>query len=439
MKNLKLLLILFSANMSAQEYNPHKLNFNGYIRTGMGRSQNGGEMVDFQAPSVTHKFRLGNEANHLGELQFGYKYQPENEDKSFEIQYMMARYQPYGDNSRIVPETAQLYARMNNLFGTADIWLGKRYYDRRNVELWDYFWVNSGQNAQMGVGIEDISLPKNTRLDLALFQFRYDTPELHNPLNINTKNRYSYTFDARYLNYPLSENNKLNGIAQLGVIQGVTEQKLPTNFAWSLGGWWHFSKGNIRHNSIVLYRNGQLMNPTPYTGEAVSDYVFRGGNWQKIYDFGKSYSFDFINDFVYDDKQNHAIQGTLVYRNKSYGIGNVDVDNQPINQNKIINSLSVGFRYLYYIHKHFNLAVELGTDYSSDQKTGVSGSLNKITFAPQISWDYGYFSRPVLRPFVTFASWSDSFKGLTGVSPYNTYFSDKTSAITYGIQLEVWW
>ena len=46
-----------------------------------------------------------------------------------------------------------------------------------------------------------------------------------------------------------------------------------------------------------------------------------------------------------------------------------------------------------------------------------------------------FFSRPALRAFVTYANWSDGLRGFVGGTPY----ANKTSGLTYGVQVETWW
>jgi maltoporin len=94
---------------------------------------------------------------------------------------------------------------------------------------------------------------------------------------------------------------------------------------------------------------------------------------------------------------------------------------------------------LYYLDKHFNLALEAGNDYMKNNRSRIEGSLQKITFSPQVSWDYGYYSRPVLRPFITYARWSGNFSGLIGDSDFNTRLLKKNNGISFGLQLEIWW
>lgn len=438
------------APMTAQEaeYNPHKINFNGYLRSGLGRSSGGGEMVNFKAPSILHKFRLGNEADHYGELQLGYTYQPKGEDRSFEFQYMATRYVPYGTPAfGDYPETGQLYVRMNNLFGrgNGDIWLGRRFYDRRNHEMLDYFWLNSGQGAEVGAGIERIDVGNGGKLSFALMQFGYDIPALLTTVDPNKKKRYSYTLEGRLVDYQISKTQSIGAVAQLGMMEGSKKQDLPTTLALGAGAWWRYKSGYIDHTTTLLLRTGSLMVGSTYSGAAVLDYqpIYDASgsllSYKRMYDYKRSYSLDLINNFVYDDKRHHALQAALVYRNLSYGIGQTDALGQELNDRKQLHALSLGLRYMHYLHRHVNLAVELGHDYVRDHKQGINGHLFKATFSPQISWDYGYYSRPVLRPFVTYAMWSDSMKGLVGVTAENASLAGKTSGLTYGLQLEIWW
>lgn len=430
------------------EYNPHKINFNGYLRSGAGRSSSGTEMVNFKAPSILHKFRLGNEADHYGELQLGYTYQPKDTDRSFEFQYMATRYVAFGTPSTGgYPDAGQLYVRMNNLFGKGkgDIWLGRRFYDRRNHEMLDYFWLNSGQGAEVGAGIERISVGRGGLLSFALMQFVYDTPALLTPVEPNQAKRYSYTLEGRLVDYQLNETQSLGAVAQLGLMEGNKDQGLSTTAALGAGAWWRYKRGHIDHTTTLLLRTGSLMVGSTYSGAAVLDYEPVGTStsgtptYQRMYDYTRSYSVDLINNFVYDDKKHHALQAALVYRNLSYGIGQTDLSGNEVNKDKQLHALSTGVRYLRYLHKHFNLALELGHDYVHDRKLGINGHLFKATFSPQISWDYGYYARPVLRPFVTYATWSDGFKGLVGVNGQNTAFATQNQGLTYGLQLEIWW
>ncbi|PKF72457.1 carbohydrate porin [Chryseobacterium sp. PMSZPI] len=419
-----LLTILGVQLCYSQKFNPHQFTVNGYIRTGIGWTD-GGQMVNFTTPENQHKFRMGNEANHYGELQFNYKYRNKDSVNLYEVTYMMAKYIPYGgDEYKQFPETSQLYGKINKVVKNANLWIGKRYYDRRNVESLDYFWINSAQNSQLGVGIENYQVKNSGNLNLALLRFKYGKNDSH-----------SYVADFRYLDVPVSEHSKLNFLGQYSVKTEDEILNTPRCSGYAFGGWWTYSKDHITHTSTVLFRKGSSIVESPYSGKTISEFADGKG----MYDLDRANSLDIINNFVYDDKRRHAIQGSLTYQYRDYGIGNVTENGLLLDNKSAKNWFSVGFRYLYYINKHFNLALEAGNDYMKSNKTGIEGSLQKITFSPQISWDYGYFSRPVLRPFITYAHWSDSFVGMTGTSNFNMKLLNKNHGISFGLQFEIWW
>jgi len=53
----------------------------------------------------------------------------------------------------------------------------------------------------------------------------------------------------------------------------------------------------------------------------------------------------------------------------------------------------------------------------------------------QVSLGGRFMSRPVIRAFVTYASWSDDFVGLVG----GTDFANDSNGLTAGMHMEVWW
>ena len=78
---------------------------------------------------------------------------------------------------------------------------------------------------------------------------------------------------------------------------------------------------------------------------------------------------------------------------------------------------SFGARPEVFFTNHISLAVEGGFDHTSTPGQ-YEGWVRKVTIAPQIGVGRKFFSRPVLRAFVTYANWSDDFRGLVGGVPY---------------------
>ena len=97
--------------------------------------------------------------------------------------------------------------------------------------------------------------------------------------------------------------------------------------------------------------------------------------------------------------------------------------------------VSFGARPEVFFTKYLSLALEAGADHTSSPDGRYDGWLRKVTIAPQIGAGRKFFSRPVLRAFLTYASWSDGFRGFVGGDAY----LKRTSGLTYGVQAETWW
>jgi maltoporin len=96
---------------------------------------------------------------------------------------------------------------------------------------------------------------------------------------------------------------------------------------------------------------------------------------------------------------------------------------------------SFGARPVVFFTKHISLAFEAGFDHTESGTNQYDGWLRKFTVAPQIGAGRKFFSRPVLRVFVTYANWSDGFRGFVGGTPY----LNRMNGLTYGVQTETWW
>jgi maltoporin len=97
--------------------------------------------------------------------------------------------------------------------------------------------------------------------------------------------------------------------------------------------------------------------------------------------------------------------------------------------------VSFGARPVVNFTDHISLAFEAGFDYTNSDVNNRAGWVRKLTIAPQISAGRDFFSRPVVRLFVTFGGWSESFRGLVGGVPY----AKARRGFTFGVQAENWW
>jgi maltoporin len=97
--------------------------------------------------------------------------------------------------------------------------------------------------------------------------------------------------------------------------------------------------------------------------------------------------------------------------------------------------VSFGARPVLNFSDHLSLAVEAGFDYTKSDQNNYEGWLRKVTVAQQIGAGREFFSRPVVRFFVTYANWSSAFRGLVGGVPY----ANSTNGLSFGVQAESWW
>jgi maltoporin len=95
---------------------------------------------------------------------------------------------------------------------------------------------------------------------------------------------------------------------------------------------------------------------------------------------------------------------------------------------------SLGARPIWHFNPRVSLALEGGADWVKDD-ANTDGVLYKLTLAPQVSLGGRFMSRPVIRAFVTYATWSDDFIGLIG----GRDFAEESDALTAGMHMEVWW
>jgi maltoporin len=96
---------------------------------------------------------------------------------------------------------------------------------------------------------------------------------------------------------------------------------------------------------------------------------------------------------------------------------------------------SVGLRPIFVVTDYLSLALEGGIDHVTNLDDRVRGTLRKLTFAPQLGYGRNFYSRPVLRAFVTLASWSEALQGLVGGPDY----ASARQGLTAGLQGEAWW
>jgi len=102
---------------------------------------------------------------------------------------------------------------------------------------------------------------------------------------------------------------------------------------------------------------------------------------------------------------------------------------------------AVGVRPYQQLAKYVAMQYELGYEYydesdgASQGRTNMKGGMVKATIAPTFAFGDGFWSRPSLRTYITYAKWQSGVAGR--IDPGYT-LSGKTSTLNFGVQGEIW-
>lgn len=393
--------------------------FHGYLRSGYGLNGLGGQQVAFQAPGADAKFRLGNEAETYAELIFVNNWiNPQHDsDKAWLRTETMveanttnaANYANFNcpscnDQFRF----REAFVQAGNVIASnpdAKFWAGERYYRRYHIDIDDFYVLDM---SGYGAGVEDLNV-KVGKLSVAfLAGARPDiVTSSGNYAKANLDVRlYDVKAPGGQLGFFFNYADAKGGTQSNGTVVPSTDgyaiafRHTRTEFH---GGFNTFSVGYAKGAASNL--STSLDDPSIYLKNAEKWLV--------------------AENLLIQPNDRFALMPLFVYQRTR--------DGNP--QNSWAQWVSFGARPVYFFTKHVSLAAEPGFDRTTAGNGTYSGWLRKFTIAPQIGTGSEFFSRPVLRLFVTYANWSDGLRGFVGGVPY----TNKTSGLTYGVQAETWW
>ena len=380
------------------------IDFGGYFRSGFGTSSGGGKESCFGLAGAGSKYRLGNECETYGELAFGgeaYKGQNgTNVRLNTRLAFVVNQNQ---DWEQFAPSWREMNAVAENIgtgaFSKAKAWVGKRFYDRHDVHISDYyFWNNSGP----GAGLEGIDLG-GAKLAYAIIRNSDETDSRRN----------AFTHDFRFSDIKVNPDGALTLGAQ------ITQKRLASGAADIANGYLltvMHTQGNLLggFNKVALqYGKGSGKGTGGVNfGASSDDSVVRLTEQIMIQPSGSQWSG--MGTFVYEDSK--TVTGHSKWT-------------------------SIGARPIYHFTENYNLAVELG--YDQVKPDGASTrSLTKLTIAPQLSAGGSFWSRPVLRAFYTYGKWNSAAQAAAapGSALSSTgVFGSNTNGSSVGFQVETWW
>jgi maltoporin len=393
--------------------------FHGYLRSGYGLNGRGGQQVAFQAPGAGAKFRLGNEAETYGELSFVNNLVNPNHDPDrawFRTEVMIqanttnsASYANFpggiGDDQLRFREAFVQAGNVIKSNPDAKFWAGERFYRRYHIDIDDFYILDM---SGYGAGVEDLNV-KFAKLSLAFLAGA--RPDIVTNIGAYAKSNIDVRlYDMKapagraavWFNYAVAKG----GTQQNGAVIpsangfGVGFRHTRTEFH---GGFNEFSVGYSKGAASNL--STSLDDPTPFLKHTEKLLI--------------------QENFLIQPNSKFAIMPLFIYQRSR--------DGNP--QHGPAQWYSLGARPQFFFTDHISLALEPGFDRVTAGDGLYGGWLRKFTIAPQIAAGREFFSRPALRLFATYANWSDGLRGFIGGVPY----ANKTSGLTYGVQVETWW
>src|ERR1700722_12081205 len=399
--------------------------FHGYFRSGYGVNGDGGQQVAFQAPGAGAKYRLGNEAETYGEFIFVNNWlNPERgSDKAWMKTEVMieanttnsASYANFangtGDDQFRLREAFVQAGHLFDVQPEAKFWAGERYYRRQHIEIDDFYPLDM---SGYGAGIEDLNVGIGKMSVAFLSGARPDIVTTIGNLAKNNINIRFYDLKgpvglwAGWFNFDRPKGGTTS-----------TGTAIPTTNGYAFG---------LRHQQLE-WHGGYHAFSIQYGTGAASNF---------------STSIDDPTPFLQSSARLLAVEHVLFQPNDKFAIMPIFIyqrskDGNP--QHDWSQWVSFGARPEIFFTKYLSLAFEAGFDLTSGvmlTQNGdflLSGWLRKFTIAPQIGAGRKFFSRPVLRVFLTYAIWSDAFRGYVGGVPY----LNETNGLSYGVQAETWW
>ncbi|MDN3578944.1 carbohydrate porin [Chitinimonas viridis] len=420
------------AAFAAQASMAATVDYHGYIRSGAGSSTDGGKEVCYRLPGNTFGvgYRLGNECDTYGELSFDAA-MGEASGINFKLHTMVAfGTQQLNDWEQSTPSWRQAWVEANNIgsgaLENATIWAGKRYYKRHDVHMLDFFYWNS---SAPGAGIEgiDVGFGKLSYAYLRNGEMDWSNTAQggYNPDVPNGGRKSITNHDFRIegigtnpggsleLGVNMIRRNNLDGVSGKNGYALTASHNQGNLFG--LGGF---------NNLVVQYARDAANLDGSGKWWADSNYTFRG--WRVF------------NHTVFEPKGSNL--------NGSLFVGYEKSGEQPGQNGDSDKIWTIGARPVYHFTDAYSIAAEVGHTEVDPAGNGAKRKLTKMTIAPQLSMGKGFWARPAIRAYYTYAKWNDAAKAAGSVvctgrdcGKAGSAFANETSGGTYGVQFETWW
>ena len=317
----------------------------------------------------------------------------------------------------------------------AQLWAGKRYYQRKDVHIMDWYYLN---DSGTGFGVENIGVGNLGSLAFALIKQQVDQGDGNDAFPaIN-----SYKLDARWNGIPMWSDASLD-IAMIYAWQNLSrEQKRDFGahvnqgfmalVEWTQGNFFGgFNKLSFTYGKDGFQYAGKIKDGN-HLGDAVQPYHSRG-NGIRLLDWG----------VIEQPKWNLGYAFMMTHYHSSHNDGNPHWGSEWIGSTG--NDYSFVLRPAFKWSDYTSTVLEFGFASLNNHRNenwggwrNVNGNVNKdrvngtkLTLAQQWSPSTQFWARPSIRIFGTWESGSLMNSAITGLT--------KNHQFVYGAQVEAWW
>ncbi|WP_019341685.1 maltoporin [Stutzerimonas stutzeri] len=390
----------------AMPFTAQALDFNGYVRSGIGESTASESQACFQLPGAPSKFRLGNECEQYAELGLRQDLFTMDDGSVLSVEGMAALYNEYDHTPKFTGDhgfarLVQAYAEWSNVaaLNNGSLWAGRRFYKRNDIHISDFYYWNQSAT---GAGIEDV--------EIGGLKYSYAFSRKDNVFQENYTNRHDFNVGGFDTNP--------GGELQFGVSYIADPDRGDSNSGWSVTAQHEQADFLGGSNTFAVQYGEGPGTGLGYTGDVSLDESAKSWRVVEFFDWQVTPRFGGQFQAVYQ-------------KDKRQGGGEQDW-------------ISVGVRPVYALTEEFKLVAELGHD-QIDADAGTR-KLTKFTIAP--TWSPAgpeFWARPEFRLYYTYAQWNDAAQDAANLMAAGSALSE-TGAFgsaqhgsNFGVQVEYWW
>ncbi|MGM3388164.1 carbohydrate porin [Stutzerimonas stutzeri] len=406
MKKTTRLGLAVSLASFAMPFTVQALDFNGYVRSGIGESSASDSQACFQLPGAPSKFRLGNECEQYAELGLRQDLFTLSDGSVLSLEGMAALYNEYDHTPKFTGDhgwarMVQAYAEWSKVpaLNGGSLWAGRRFYKRNDIHISDFYYWNQSAT---GAGIED--------MEIGGLKYSYAFSRKDSVFQDEYVNRHDFNVGGFDTNP--------DGELQVGVSYIDDPDRDDSNSGWSVAVQ-HKQIGFLGGSNTFALQYGE----GPGTGLGYTGDVTLGSSDK---------SWRVVEFFDWQVTPRFGGQFQAVYqKDKRQDGGDQDW-------------ISVGVRPVYALTEQFKLVAEVGHD-QIDAPDGTR-KLTKFTVAP--TWSPAgpdFWARPEVRLYYTYAQWNDAAQRAANLMAAGSALSD-TGAFgnaqhgsNFGVQVEYWW